>query len=78
MHARLKAQGAGAAVDDSEQQYRMFESRYMKKIHGDAALTQCERYRGNPSDDHKNQLERMTACCTKTDCTAFSACFLDL
>lgn len=76
--ARLKASSAGAAVDDSERQYKMFEIRYRKKIRGEAALAQCERFRSDPSDDHKRQLERMIACCAKADCAAFSECFLGL
>jgi hypothetical protein len=76
--ARLKANSAGAAADVSEQQYRMFEIRYNKKIQSEAALSQCERFKSDPSDDHKKQLARMTACGAKTDCAAFSECFLGL
>jgi hypothetical protein len=74
---RMGAGRPDAAIDVSEQQYKMFEYRFQKKIKNDAAFKQCERYRGSDAKTDKERLARMTGCCTKEGCDAFAACIVD-
>jgi len=76
--SRIAAGPASAAEGESEQQYKMFETRFKKKIRDAAPRAQCERFRAAATATARKQLDRMTACSAKPSCPAFAECILEL
>jgi len=69
---------AGSVRVDAEQQYKMFESRFLSKLTSKQIQKQCEKFQRAGDEAHDRRVDRMKACHAKRTCDEFARCMLDL
>ena len=72
--ARVKTDLADRS--DHEQQYKMFEIRFKKRLAAKKTKAQCEKFQATKG--RAARVDAMRACYAKEGCEAFSACMLQL
>lgn len=72
--ARIKTELAERK--DHEQQFKMFEDRFNKKLAAKQTKAQCEKFEADKS--RAARVEAMKSCYARPDCEAFAACVLQL
>ena len=60
---------------DHEQQFKMFEDRFNKKLAAKMTKAQCEKFQADKT--RAARVEAMKSCYAKPDCDAFAACVLE-
>ena len=65
-----------ASRKDHEQQFKMFEIRFNKRLAQKKTKAQCEKFSADKS--RTARVEEMKACYAKSGCEAFAACMLQL
>lgn len=65
-----------ASRKDHEQQYKMFEIRFNKRLAAKQTKSQCEKFQADKG--RAARVDAMRACYAKEGCEAFAACMLQL
>ncbi len=65
-----------ASRDDKDLQFRMFESRFKKKLEAKATQAQCEKFSKDPA--YAPRVEAMKTCQASDGCESFAKCMLSM
>ena len=64
--------------DDTEQQYKMFASRFEQKLDAEQTRKQCEKFTHAKEPSYAGRVEQMKTCYATSDCDAFARCMLEM
>lgn len=66
------------AINRSQQQFKMFEYRFRKKLRGQLTRKQCEKFSAAGGSEYQRKLAKLKTCYAARDCDDFAKCTLGL